>query len=74
MMSKAPMPLLTITECCNGTELTQYQQTVEITEHDSKNEIRLEVIMENGDVYFLPIPTSDWSEFVRHCQKLSTST
>lgn len=64
------MPTVTICEIVEGTALVQYERTVKVRDRIIGNEVQIEFMEDNGDVYFLPIPTEDFREFVRECQRL----
>jgi hypothetical protein len=65
------MPSIFICERVGGNNLTLYEVEVPTRDRDADNEVRIELVLDNGDTFFLPIPKEDWSEFVRHCQKMT---
>lgn len=69
-LRRIQMTTVTLCEIVEGTALVQYERTVEIKDRVIGNEVQIEFMADNGEVYFLPIPTENFREFVRACQRL----
>ena len=57
----------------DGEDLDQYVKTIKTLSLDKDNCVTIVAYEENGDEYLIQIPTKDFSEFVRMCQKMKAT-
>lgn len=66
-------PTVYIYERKDDIDLDQYQKMFSIEEIDKNNCVVITIYNDKGDFNLLKIPTKDFSEFVRQCQKMKAT-